>query len=335
MRRLGWGIIGIGNIVNGTIAPAMLAEPECELVAGVSRDRSRADAFAARFGAPGAYTDLRTMLDDPAVEAVFIATPNALHADQVVAAARAGKHVLCDKPLAIDTDSALRAVRAAADAGVSLGVNFDTRVLPWVRDVARMIAEGHIGHPRIVEVQVASGPRRWENWRADPAMVGLGTVHNVAVHALDFLRVILGSEPVEVTAMFDRPAGSPEVEYVALVLIRFDDGTLASVDANEAVPHPTNTISIFGTEGRILGSGFTRARADGELRVLRDTDETVTSYPAPQSHRASVAAFTSAVLSGEEPSPSGIDGLRSVELCDAIARSVDERRTVAVETVDP
>lgn len=335
MRRLGWGVIGIGNIVNGTIAPAMVAESSCALVAGVSRDRDRAAAFAARFDVPGAYTDYEAMLDDPAVEAVFIATPNALHPDQVVAAARAGKHVLCDKPLALDTQSALRAVRAAADAGVSLGVNFHNRFLPWVRDVTRMIAAGDIGRPLLVEVEVASGTRHWDNWRADPQMAGLGTVHNVGVHALDFLRVLLGSEPVEVTALFDRPAGAEEVEYIALLLLRFANGTLVSVNANEAVPHPTNTIAIHGTDGRIIGTHLTRAPVGGELRVLRDGEETVTEYPAVAAHRAAVAAFTAAVLSGEEPSPSGIDGLRSVELCDAIGRSVDERRTVTVEARHP
>jgi 1,5-anhydro-D-fructose reductase (1,5-anhydro-D-mannitol-forming) len=335
MRRLGWGVIGIGSIVNGTIAPAMVAESSCELVAGVSRSRDRADAFAARFDVPSAYTDYQAMLEDPAVEAVFIATPNALHPDQVVAAARAGKHILCDKPLALDTESALRAVRAASDAGVSLGVNFHNRFLPWVRDVGRMIAAGDIGDPLIVEVEVASGTRRWDNWRADPEMAGLGTIHNVGVHALDFLRVILGSEPVEVTALFDRPAGADEVEYIALVLLRFANGTLVSVNANEAVPYPSNGITIHGSEGRIVGSGFTRAPIDGELRVLRDGEETVTEYPAPAAHRALVATFTAAVLAGEEPNPNGIDGLRSVELCEAIARSVDERRTVSVEPRHP
>ncbi len=129
-RTLGWGVVGIGNIVNGTIAPAMVADPGCQLVAGTSRDRGRAEAFATRFGAARAYTAFEDMLADPEVEAVFIATPNALHADQVVAAADAGKHVLCDKPLAITADDASRAVEACAAAGVALGINFHNRFMP-------------------------------------------------------------------------------------------------------------------------------------------------------------------------------------------------------------
>ena len=203
---LGWGIIGIGNIVRSTMAPAMVVEPACDLVAAVSRDQGRADDFAREFGARFAYTDYDEMLANPEVDAVFIATPNLFHADQVVAAAGAGKHVLCDKPLGNNVADARRALDACESAGVSLGVNFHNRHLPWVRDVSRLIAEGTIGDVRVVQLQVASGPRHYDNWRADPVMAGLGSVHNVGVHGLDFLRVLLHSEPVEVMAMFDQAA---------------------------------------------------------------------------------------------------------------------------------
>jgi 1,5-anhydro-D-fructose reductase (1,5-anhydro-D-mannitol-forming) len=327
---LGWGVIGIGDIVKTTMAPAIVAEPECDLVAGVSRDQGRADAFASQFGARFAYTDYDAMLANPEVEAVLIATPNVFHADQVVAAARAGKHVLCDKPLAIDVAGAKRAVEACTDAGVALGVNFHNRHLPWVRDVSRLIAEGVIGDVRVVQLQVASGPRHYTNWRADPEIAGLGTVHNVGVHGLDFLRVLLGSDPVEVIAMIDPAPDSGEVEMLALIQLRFQSGALVQYNANETLRDPLNDIVIYGTEGRVIGRGFTRSRNDGELAVLTDSGETVTRYPAPEAHRLSMAAFTKAVLAGDEPNASGQDGLVSAQLCEAIGRSAREGRLVPV-----
>jgi 1,5-anhydro-D-fructose reductase (1,5-anhydro-D-mannitol-forming) len=327
---LGWGVIGIGDIVKTTMAPAIVAEPECDLVAGVSRDQGRADAFASQFGARFAYTDYDAMLANPEVEAVLIATPNVFHADQVVAAARAGKHVLCDKPLAIDVAGAKRAVEACTDAGVALGVNFHNRHLPWVRDVSRLIAEGVIGDVRVVQLQVASGPRHYTNWRADPGIAGLGTVHNVGVHGLDFLRVLLGSDPVEVIAMIDPAPDSGEVEMLALIQLRFQSGALVQYNANETLRDPLNDIVIYGTEGRVIGRGFTRSRNDGELAVLTDSGETVTRYPAPEAHRLSMAAFTKAVLAGDEPNASGQDGLVSAQLCEAIGRSAREGRLVPV-----
>ena len=329
-NTLGWGIIGIGSIVRSTMAPAMMVEPACDLVAAVSRDQGRADAFALEFGARFAYDDYDEMLANPEVDAVFIATPNLLHADQVVAAAGAGKHVFCDKPLATNVADARRAIDACESAGVSLGVNFHNRHLPWVRDVSRLIAEGTIGAVRVVQLQVASGPRHYDNWRADPSMAGLGSVHNVGVHGLDFLRVLLQSNPVEVMAMFDREPGSGQVEMLALIQLRFENGVMAQYNANETLRDPLNDIVIYGTDGRVVGRSFTRSRSDGELAILTDAGETIARYPAPEAHRLSLAAFTSAVLSGEEPNASGRDGLRSAQVCEAIERSARERRLVEV-----
>lgn len=331
MGELGWGVIGIGNIVQGTIAPAMMAEPACNLVAAVSRDQGRADEFVAEFGASYAYTDYGEMLANAAVEAVFIATPNAQHADQVVAAATAGKHVLCDKPLAINVMDASRAVRACSDAGVQLGVNFQYRHLPWVHDVTRMIGEGKIGEVKVVNLEIGSGKRSYDNWRADPEMAGLGSVHNVGVHGLDLLRVILDSEPTEVMAMFDSAPGSSSVEMLALVILRFENGAIVNCNLNETIPNPQNDISIYGSKGRMVGTAFTRSRSAGQLAVLTADEDTVTDYPAPEAHQRSVAAFTQAVLSGGEPDASGLDGLRSAQVCEAIGRSAKERRLVEVE----
>jgi len=327
---VGWGVIGIGNIVRSTIAPAMVTEPECDLVAGVSRDHSRAEAFASEFGARFAYTDYDEMLSNDEVEAVFIATPNSLHAGQVVAAARAGKHVLCDKPLAINVPDARTALQACADAGVELGVNFHNRHLPWVKDVSRLIADGVIGQIEMVQLQVASGPRHYANWRADPEMAGLGSTHNVGVHGLDFLRVLLGSDPIEVMAMFDVTPDSGAVEMLALIQLRFGNGALVQYNANERLRDPLNDIVIYGTSGRIAGRSFTRSRSDGELAVLTESGETITRYPAPEAHRLSLAAFTGAVLRGEKPNASGLDGLRSAQICEAIERSARKGRLVEV-----
>jgi 1,5-anhydro-D-fructose reductase (1,5-anhydro-D-mannitol-forming) len=196
-----------------------------------------------------------------------------------------------------------------------------------------MVARGRIGEIEVIQVEGGSGPRHYDNWRADPAMAGLGTLYNVGVHMLDFLRWILDSEATEVTALFDHPPGSGEIEMLAMVLLRFGNGTMAYLNANERLLFPQNDIAIHGKRGRIIGAGVTRSRADGELRFLTDEGETVTPYLNEGAHQRSVAAFTRAVLAGETPNASGVDGLRSIELCDAIARSARERRTVGVDYV--
>lgn len=331
MTTLGWGVIGIGRIVSEAIAPAIVAEADCDLVAAVSRDQSRANAFAANFGARFAYTDYDQMLANPEVGAVFIATPNALHAEQIIAAAEAGKNVLCEKPLATNLADALRAVEVCASNGVTLGINFHYRHIPWIQDTKQLIAEGRIGVVQTVQVEASAGRAPPEGWRLDPLLAGLGTIYSHGVHVLDALRFILDSDPIEVMAMFDNEGGRYAVETQALVLLRFRNGTLAYVNCNQCNPHPQNDIAIYGTRGRVRGTDLTRMGRVGQLKVLVAGTETAIPYPNPEAHRSSLASYAKSVLKGDEPVVSGLDGLHSMVLCDSIERSVRERRLVEVE----
>ncbi len=118
----------------------------------------------------------------------------------------------------------------------------------------------------------------------------------------------------------------------ALVLLRFENGALVHCNFNETAAHPQNDITIHGSAGRMVGTGFTRSRTDGRLAVRTEGGEMVTDFPAPDAHRLAVAAFTGAVLRGDAPNGSGQDGLRSATVCDAIRRSAMERRLVEVES---
>ena len=237
--------------------------------------------------------------------------------------------------MATNVADAIQEVEECRRAGVKFGINFHNRHLKWVGDVREMLAGGLIGEVEAVEVEVGSGTRHYDNWRTDPEMAGLGSIYNVGVHALDFLRFILDSEAVEVCAMFDREPGSGAVERLGMVLIRFANGTMAYANFNERLAYPRNDIVFFGSKGRIAGFGLTRARVDGQLTVVTDAGETTTPYPAPGAHQRAVAAFAKAVLSDETPNASGLDGLRSMQLCDAIPRSVVERRVVEVDHINP
>ena len=325
--RIGWGIVGTGRIAETEIAPAIDASANSTLAGVVSRTAARAQEFAERHGAAAAYDDYRALLDDPAVDAVYIATPNALHADQVVAAAEAGKHVLCDKPLATTVADAERAVAACAAAGVRLGVTFQTRNHEGMRDIRHLVAAGGIGSVRLVQVELGPGRKLPQNWRTDPGLAGLGVMNNLGVHAYDLLRYLLGAEVVEATAVVDVEPGF-EVDTLALALLRFDNGALAYVNANQSLPNTQQDLAVYGTEGAVLGRNVTRANLTGSITVTgRDgTDERTVSSAGV--FVATVGNFAEAVLEGREPSPSGVDALRSVQITDALARSVRERRTV-------
>jgi 1,5-anhydro-D-fructose reductase (1,5-anhydro-D-mannitol-forming) len=245
----------------------------------------------------------------------------------VVAAAEAGKHVLSDKPLATTVADAERAVAACEAAGVRLGVTFQTRNHEGMRDVRDLLAEGGIGSVRLVQVELGTGRKLPQNWRTDPGLAGVGVMHNLGVHAYDLLRFLLGSEVVEATAVVDVEPGF-SVDTLALALLRFDNGALAYVNANQSVPNPRQDLSVHGTEGAVFGRDVTRPNLTGSISVIgRDgsSERTVSSAGA---FVTTIGNFADAVLEGREPSPSGLDGLRSAELIDALTRSARERRSV-------
>lgn len=323
MKKNGWGLIGTGRIADDRILPAINAHPGNELVAVVSRDQGRADAFAKKFGARHAYTKFEDMLRNPDVTVVAIHTPNSQHAEQAIAAARAGKHVFCDKPMATSVADAERMVRECERAGVKLGINFHNRFMPCFIETRRVIESGEIGELQIVQMEASPGARsggRLSTWRVDPVIAGLGTTYSIGVHVYDILRYLLASEVELVSAFFDKPRGV--MEETNLSLFRFANGVFGQLSVHEKTPLPHNDFVIYGTRGRITGRGITRSRTGGVLEVATADGKTRSrEFPAIDAHGACVMAFSDALLDGREFVPSGVDGLRSVQLTDAMARS--------------
>lgn len=294
-----------------------------KLIGVVSRDPARAQDFARRFGAEHAYTNFDDLLRNPEVTVVAVHTPNSLHCDEVIAAARAGKHVFCDKPMATTVADAERMVAACEKAGVTLGMNFHNRSMPCFIETKRVIDSGEIGQITVIELEASPGYRpggTMSSWRVDPVMSGLGTTMSIGVHVYDILRYLLSAEIETVSSFFDTPRNV--MEQTNMSTLRFTNGALALVNVNEKSPLPYNDFVIHGSKGRITGRGLTRSRAGGVLEVATSDGKTRnTEFAAINAHGACIGAFSQALLDGRPFSPSGIDGLRSMQLTEAMAKS--------------
>jgi 1,5-anhydro-D-fructose reductase (1,5-anhydro-D-mannitol-forming) len=326
---LGWAIVGLGRIAETQIAPAIGAAPNSTLVHVVGRDQERTAEFAARHGATHAGSDYPRALADPEVGAVYIATPNALHAQQVIAAAQAGKHVLCDKPLGLTVADAERAAGACAEAGVRLGVMFQTREHEGMRRVRALLTSGAIGDVVVAQIEMSAGRTGLAGWRVDPALAGAGSVTNIGVHGYDLLRYLLGSEVCQVGAMLD-PQPDRALETTALVILRMRSGTLAYVNANQSVPQHRADLVLYGTTGRITGQNVTRPDRQGTITVTTQGDTEEFAVSSTGAYAKTLSDFATAVLAGTQPSPTGADGLASVRIVDAIGRSAREGRIITL-----
>ncbi|HYM13643.1 MAG TPA: Gfo/Idh/MocA family oxidoreductase, partial [Bryobacterales bacterium] len=180
---LNWVVVGIGDITKKRVMPAIAAEPRSRLYGVVSRDPEKGRAYA-----PQVWTTLEQALEDPAAEAVYVATPVALHAPQSIAALRAGRHVLCEKPLAMNYSEACAMVRAAEEAGVQFGVAYYRRFYPKLLRARELLRAASVGRPLLAEIRCHDWFENrdgFRSWLLDPALAGGGPLYDIASHRID------------------------------------------------------------------------------------------------------------------------------------------------------
>ena len=341
---LGWAIVSTGRHPDQKVAPAINADGGSAIAAVVSRGAERARAFADKHGASAAaaYDDYGAMLRDPAVGAVYLASPNHLHAEQTAQAAAAGKHVLCEKPMALTLADCRRMVDACREAGVKLGVGFHLRAHPGLQRLRALVAEGALGGVSIaaaswvrgVRGQTAPPPRPpSQEWWEEPAMAGAGVMMATGVHCVDALRYALGREVAEVAAMNDATSGAP-LEHMLAMLLRFDGGAIGQVVTSRRTPDwPSQDVAVYGSEGRGALVGGVDTTLTGELAVDTQSAQERTAFDPPDPiavYTGQVEAFRRAVEEGGEPLATGEDGLRAGEVTLAMVESARSGRRVSV-----
>lgn len=246
MSELRWGILGAAKILEKVI-PGMRKTDRCAVVALASRDVERSQGAAQRLGIPRAHGSYQDLLADPEVDAVYIPLPNHLHAEWTIAAARAGKHVLCEKPLALSAAEAQTMVDVCASEGVRLMEAFMYRLHPsWVA-VRELVASGRIGRLRAVQSWFSyfnDDPTNIRNMRE----FGGGALLDIGCYSVNLSRMLFQGEPVRVEASVTRDPES-EVDVVTAAILEFDQGVATFTCSTRA--EPDQRVHIYGTEGRI------------------------------------------------------------------------------------
>jgi 1,5-anhydro-D-fructose reductase (1,5-anhydro-D-mannitol-forming) len=328
----GWGLIGASNIAGEHMIGAIRAQEGHDVVAVASSSAERAQAFAATHRIAGAYASTAALLTDPAVQAVYVSTTNELHHDQVVAAAAAGKHVLCEKPLALNVQDALSMVRACRGADVVLATNHHLRNAASHMKIRELVQAGAIGRPLFARVfHAVHLPKHLQGWRIDKPEAGGGVILDIAVHDADTLRFILGAEPIEALAMGQSTGMvSGGLEDGVMAVLRFDNGLLAQLHDAFTVKHAGTGIEIHGDEGSLIGRGVMTQQPVGEV-LLRNADgEQVVHIEHHNLYARGVAAFCAAMQGTGAPSATAEDGVRSLAVARAIAESCQTRAAVRI-----
>jgi predicted dehydrogenase len=350
------GVIGAGWAANVQV-PVLQALPDFEVVALTSARRARAEAAAARLGLSHAFTDFREVLALPGLDAVYIGAPPALHHEMTLAAVRAGKHVLCEKPVALNRGQAREMGEAAHAAGVTAMVNFQWRWSPARRQIARLIREGYAGEIREIHLQQTSEilldpVRRSWSWSSQRSQGG-GFLASTGSHLIDALRVWNG----EITAVQahlrtsvaerklpDRDEHrAVDADDAFVVLCRFAGGAVATLIGSGVVPGPRRLLAqIFGARATLVLADeqtLTAARpGQGRPELLdrpADLVRETAAVPIPEAPARAGAGrgtdlrwsaqlareFARGIREGRSPAPSLDDGLRCQAIMDAIYAS--------------
>jgi predicted dehydrogenase len=310
MTALRWGILSTATIARRKVVPGMRKARRCEVAAIASRDGDAARRVSDELEIPRAHGSYEALLADPDVDAVYIPLPNHLHARWTLAAIEAGKHVLCEKPLALTVEDATEMAAAARSAGVHLMEAFMYRLHPsWVA-VRRLIAEGRIG--RLTAVQ------SWFSFfNDDPTNIrniadtGGGAMWDIGCYCVNLSRMLFASEPVGVEAAVRRDPTSG-VDVVASAILEFRDGTASFTCSTRA--EDDQRVEIYGTTGRIsIGIPFNiPPDRPTEVRIVAGGDPPVAprvevvSFPIADPYTVEVEAFIDAVLDGS-PTPVSTD----------------------------
>ena len=341
---LGWGIAGIGSHAELKIAPAMKLARDSRLVAVYSRDQERADAFAAKHDADAAYSSLGAMLSDSRIDAVFIASPNHLHAPQTIQAAASGRHVLAEKPMANSVSDATAMVAACRDHGVTLGLGFELRFHPahlWAR---RIIDDGTIGRIRLARGQWGRGNRGepehlprtgLREWWETPELIGDASVLvGLGVHVFDLMRFLLREEVVEVVAMTDGQTEKQPLEHIATIALRMSGGAIAQVMCGRMLPDTQNDLALYGSDGRIATKETIWEARLGSAELVSAALNLAENYEYDYlaNFVAELEDFHDALKEGRSPSATGEDGLEAARVT---AAAIESAKTGRVARVNP
>lgn len=316
-RILRWGIIGCGDVVERKSGPSIQQAGRSQIVALMRPSREKLRPLAEALGVSVWTDQADAVLEHPSIDIIYVATPPSSHKQYVLAAAKAGKNVLVEKPMGMETDEGRRMIEACDQAGVELFVAYHRRFHPHVVHMRKLIREGRIGRPVQAFVDIAHGPPANTNiWRFDPEISGGGLFVDTGSHRVDVIVSLLGEvdEVCGVATTFD-----PEcrVEQAVSLCLRFRSGAQCVVTGDFYSRRRADRLEIIGTEGKVFAE-----RLGEHAFVLQSGEarETFSFDPYPAPHLGLIRHIEEVLLDGKTNESSGRDGLITEKVLDAAVR---------------
>lgn len=321
---MNWGLIGASTIASQFMINAIRSQDDHDVLSVLSSSEKRGREYARSHQIPHSFSDLADLLADPEIDAVYISTTNEKHKDQALAAIAAGKHVLCEKPLAMSVADAIEMVTAAKKSGVVFATNHHLRNAGSHLKIKELIQGGKIGTVQSIRIfHAVHLPENLQGWRIDNADAGGGVIPDIVVHDADTVRFYLDEDPFEVTAIERSESMGQGVEDSVMSIWTMPSGVM--VQTHESFTHrfAGTGVEVHGTEGSIVARNVMTQKPVGEIHLTDENGTQSVPFSDHNLYSHSMSLFARAVKGDGRPSADGVDGVKSL----AVAMAVKEAAT--------
>jgi predicted dehydrogenase len=327
-RAVGYAVVGLGKLALGQIIPALKNTRHCRLTAVVSGHPDKARRVAAENGVPDkgiySYETYDRLADNPDVDVVYVVLPNAMHAEYTIRAARAGKHVYCEKPMAVSARECDEMIAACKKAGRQLGIAYRLHFEPYNQELIRLARSRELGAMKMIDAAACVVIGDPNQWRLDKKLSGGGSLVDIGIYALQAARYISGEEPTSLSArqtVMDR-AKFKSLDESMTFSLSFPSGVIATCLSGYSTRYTRFEVGAeagsFGLEPALYYHGIQGFRSDGKPFKLADIDQ----------FGAEMDDFAQCVRSGRATPVPGEEGLRDVRIIEAIYRSAETGREI-------
>ena len=338
-KRIGYAVVGLGSIAETSVLPAFRNSKKSKLVALVSHDKSRAEQLGAKFGVKHcyAYADYDQCLSQPGVDAVFIASVNGAHAEQTMRAASAGKHVLCEKPMATSVEDCRRMVEACRVNRVRLMIAYRKYFEPGSVALKKLVTSGKLGRLRHIFSTYTEhvDPGKAKTWQLNQKLAGGGSLMDIGIYCVNTMRWVAGSSPIDATASrwTDDPKRFSHVEDTIAFRLTHPDGLVCQGTSSYS-SMAASFVQVHGDQGwAALNPAFAfeeERRLFGKIRGRWFEQK----FKVIDEFALELNAFAKSIHQGRDPEPDGMEGLRDLATIEAIYRSARENRTVPIQSCE-
>ena len=319
MKQVNWGVLGTANIAKGCTIPAMLMAENCKLYGIAGRDKAKVDKFQAEFGFKKAYYSYEDMLDDEAIQAIYIPLPNTLHKEWVLKAAAKKKHILCEKPLSGSEKDVIDMIKACDEAGVYFMEAFAYLHTNIVKSVKEALDSGIIGKPSFMETTFLTPTPKKDNIRMKRDTLG-GSVYDLGCYNVSLILNMLGEEPIEVKAL--AAFTDEKIDDFAAAYFKFPSGCKASMTTGMCSSQRADRYFIYGTEGTIEAPIPFNVEGTVKYYIHKNGITKEVIVEVPNNYMLEIEQLGRCITDGEKPYVSHEFSLKTARTMDKVLASM-------------